>query len=212
MENVLVFAGGEPLNEDIVGDLPRGDLVVAADGGYDIAVDYGYRVDVLVGDLDSITTTDLPRHVIVEQHPADKDASDLELALDLVSREQPSRVIVIGASGGRLDHELAVANLLCSERFAEIEIDWISNRGRAFVIWNRRVIHGDVGGLLTLIPVHGDATGVTAKGVRWRLDDDRLAAGTTRGLSNVLESPVADIRVGSGCLLAVLTELPVDPG
>lgn len=212
MEDVLVFAGGEPLARHLTEDLPRGDLIVAADGGYDIAVECGYRVDVLVGDLDSISTTELPQHVIVEQHPTDKDASDLELALDLVSREQPSRVVVVGASGGRLDHELAVANLLCSERFAQMEIDWVSNRGRGYVIWDRRVIHGDVGGLLTLIPVHGDATGVTVKGVRWGLEDDRLAAGSTRGLSNVLEAPVADIRVESGCLLAVLTELSTDPG
>lgn len=212
MEEVLIFAGGESLEPALAEDLPRGDLVVAADSGYDMAVELGYRVDVLVGDFDSISTTDIPQHVIVERHPRDKEATDLELALELVNRESPTRIVVVGASGGRLDHELAVTGLLCSERWREIDIDWVSNRGIAFVIWNRRIIHGDVGATLTLIPVHGEATGVTTKGLRWELEDDRLPAGTTRGVSNVFESPVADIQVGSGCLLAVAVALSPEPG
>lgn len=205
METVLIFAGGEPLTSHLADDLPRGDLVVAADGGYDAAVDLGYRVDVLVGDFDSISTTDIPDHVIVERHPADKDATDLELALTLVARETPSRIVVIGASGGRLDHELAVAALLCSDRWAEIdEIDWLSNRGSAHVVRQRRIVHGDVGSVLTLLPMHGDAVGVRTKGLRWQLNGETLTAGATRGVSNLMDGPIADIQLDSGCLLAVI--------
>ncbi len=205
METVLVFGGGDPPLAEITDELPRADLVVAANGGYDIAVRLGYRVDVLVGDLDSITEREFPDHLILESHSPDKDATDLELALVLVvSQQVPSRVVVVGAAGGRLDHELAVASLLCSDRFAAVEeIDWISGRGSAHVIRGRRILHGDVGAHLTLIPMHGDATGVTSKGLQWALKDDTLTAGSTRGVSNVLRGPVADIRVGTGCLLAV---------
>lgn len=205
METVLIFGGGDPPHRRIVDDLPSADLVVAADGGYDLAVELGFRVDVLVGDLDSIIETELPDHLIVERHPTDKDATDLELALELVSREGPERVVVVGASGGRLDHELAVASLLCSGRFAGIEeIDWISERGSAHVVRGRRIIHGDVGAHVTLVPMHGDAYGVTTKGLKWALDDETLSAGSTRGVSNVLQGPVADIKVQDGCILVVL--------
>lgn len=206
METVLVFGGGESPLPRIVGELPHADLVVAADGGYDTAVRLGYRVDVLVGDFDSIAATELPDHLIQERHPENKDATDLELALMLVLREDPRRVVVVGAAGGRLDHELAVAGLLCSDRLAEIdEIDWVSDRGSAHVVRRRRAIHGDVGTVVTLTPIHGDATGVTTKGLQWELSDDTLVAGSTRGVSNVLVRPVADIKVETGCLLAVLT-------
>jgi len=202
---VLIFGGGDPLLPGMVDELPRADLVVAADGGYDIAVGLGYRVDVLVGDFDSVTATEFPDHVIVERHPEKKDATDLELALMLVLGEDPARLVVVGAAGGRLDHELAVAGLLCSDRFADIdEIDWVSHRGLAHVIRRRRLVHGDVGSRITLIPMHGDAHGVTTKGLEWELTADRLVAGSTRGVSNVLVHPVADIKVESGCLLAIL--------
>lgn len=207
METVLVFGGGDSPLPRIADDLPDADFVVAADGGYDIAVELGYSVDVLVGDFDSIVATDFPNHLILECHPPDKDATDLELALTLVSREDPSRIVVVGASGGRLDHELAVAGLLCSERFAGIdEIDWISDRGSAHVVRGRRIIHGDVGAHVTLISMHGDTSGVTTKGLKWTLDNETLPAGSTRGVSNVLHGPVADITVATGCLLVVLAD------
>ena len=34
----------------------RDDLVIAADGGYDALISHGYRCDVLIGDLDSISS------------------------------------------------------------------------------------------------------------------------------------------------------------
>lgn len=206
MSTILVFAGGDTPLPHIIDDLPRGDFVVAADGGYDTALEFGYAVDALVGDFDSISEAEIPEHVIVERHPVDKEATDLELALMLVARETPSRVVVVGASGGRLDHELAVAGLLCSERWDGIEeIDWVSNRGYAHVVRGARMIHGDVGALVTLVPMHGDAVGVTTKGLRWELRGETLPAGTTRGVSNVMEAPVASIQIGSGCLLVVVS-------
>jgi thiamine pyrophosphokinase len=203
METILIFAGGD--RADVADELPRADLVVAADSGYDSAVALGLRVDVLVGDMDSLVATEIPDHVVEERHPTDKDATDLELALDLVKRDDPVRVIVVGGAGGRLDHELATAELLCGSRWASIdELDWISERGLSHVIHGRRMIHGDPGQVISLIPVGGDAMGVTTKGLRWELNGETLPHGTTRGVSNEFRSPVADVRLGSGCLLAVV--------
>ena len=206
METALIFAGGDPLPSWLVNELPESGLVVAADGGYDQAVRLGFRVDVLVGDMDSIVSTGLPQHVLVERHPVDKDASDLELALELVCREHPDRVVVAGGAGGRLDHELANAGLLCSPRWEPIEeIDWLSSRGSGHVVRGRRILHGDQGETVTLVPFGGDAVGVSTKGLKWELRDETLPAGTTRGVSNVLNGPVVEIAVTSGCLLALVS-------
>jgi thiamine pyrophosphokinase len=114
--------------------------------------------------------------------------------------------MVIGAGGGRFDHELATAGLLCSERWAGIEeIDWVSSRGRAHVVRRRRILHGDIGALISLVPVGGAVTGITTRGLQWELGGEGLEAGSTRGVSNVMRAPVADIRVESGCLLVVFS-------
>ncbi len=205
MATVIVFAAGESPHPEVLGDLPEGAFVVAADGGYDIAEGLGHPVDVVIGDMDSIRTLELPPHVLVVRHPVDKDATDLELAMDMVMADNPERIVLVGGTGGRQDHEAATAALLCSPRYSPVdEIDWVSARGRAHVIRGRRLIHGDVGATISLIPMNGGVSAVTTTGLQWNLDDDHLGAGTTRGVSNRFVSPVAEIRVGSGVLLAVL--------
>ena len=212
MNTVLIFTGGEYLTESLEEEVPTADLIVAADSGYDHAVAQGYAVDLLIGDLDSIQTRDIPSRVVVERHRTDKDATDLELAFEKVVVQRPQRVVVIGGAGGRVDHELATAGLLCSERWSEIEeIDWVTGRGWAHVIRDRRIIHGDVGATLTLIPMGGDVSGVRTRGLRWDLRGETLHHGTTRGVSNEFTAPVADIRVELGCLLAVIPGLSAKP-
>jgi thiamine pyrophosphokinase len=205
MDTVLIFAGGDSPPDSLAGELPEADLIVAADSGYDVAVAAGFAVDVLVGDMDSIASEVIPGHVIVERHSPDKDSTDLELALEKVMSESPGRVVVVGGAGGRFDHELATAGLLCSERWRSIEeIDWVTGRGWSHVIRGRRIVHGDVGALISLVPMGGPAVGVNTKGLRWDLTDATLRPGTTWGVSNEFNGPVADIRLAEGCLLAVI--------
>lgn len=205
METILIFSGGDSPEPGVVDDLPAPDLVLAADGGYEVAIALGYRVDVLIGDLDSVQTDPLPDHVIVERYPVDKDQTDLDLAIELAVREDPTRVVVVGGSGGRHDHELANAALLCSERWDSIdELDWFSARSRAFVVRERRTIHGDVGTMVSLIPMGGQAEGVVTRGFMWELAGEDLPAGSTRGVSNKMRLPVVDIQVGAGKLLVVM--------
>jgi len=143
--------------------------------------------------------------VIIERYPAVKSATDLELALDRVVVERPARVVIVGGSGGRVDHELAGAALLTSDRWEDIdEIDWVTDRGWAYVVRKRRIIHGDVGATISLIPMGGPAIGVTTSGLHWPLADATLQHGTTHGVSNLFSGPVADIRLSGGCLLVVV--------
>jgi thiamine pyrophosphokinase len=186
-------------------ELPLADLVVAADSGYDLAVASGFAVDVLIGDMDSIVSEVIPGHVIVERHPRDKDATDLELALGRVIEEAPERIVVVGGGGGRVDHELAVASLLTSDRWAGVdEIDWVTDRGWSHVVKRHRILHGDVGDLVSLIPMGGPAHGVDTSGLRWNLRKATLFHGTTHGVSNEFAAPVANVHVAEGCLLAVI--------
>ncbi|MGH8914503.1 MAG: thiamine diphosphokinase [Acidimicrobiia bacterium] len=206
MDTILIFAGGDLPPSGLADDLPAADLIVAADSGYDIALHLGYRVDVLVGDMDSISSTQIPDHVIVESHPVDKDQTDLDLAIELALREDPGRVVIVAGTGGRFDHELSTSGLLCSGRWAGIEeIDWVSPRGWAHVLRRRRILHGDVGAIVSLIPIGGPATGVTTSGLKWELSGEDLESGSTRGVSNVMRSPMAEIKIDSGCLLVVFS-------
>ncbi len=197
---------GDPRAPSLDG-LPVADVVVCADSGADLALRLGLSVDVLVGDLDSISERSLAAversGAIVERHHADKDQTDLELALDVAMRHQPDDLIVIGGAGGRLDH--GYANLLALTNPA-ITVRVHARLGGAKVtpVTERAdiTISGQVGDLVSLLPV-GDVRGVRTSGLRWPLSGDDLAASSARGLSNVMLHPTATVAVDGGSLLVI---------
>jgi thiamine pyrophosphokinase len=205
IDSVLVLAGGEKLPPSIIEELPQGAYVIAADSGLDQARELGLTVHLLVGDLDSASPSALEwaAGVPTERHPVDKDATDLELALMAAARLDPVRVVVAGGAGGRLDHLLANAMLLCAPRFAGFQMEWVTAESRAHVVNATTRLHGSAGETVSLIPVGGAARGVATRGLRWTLAGQTLEPGTTLGVSNQMTGPVATISLEEGTLLVV---------
>ena len=140
--------------------------------------------------------------------PVDKDASDTELAVRAAIEDGADRVDLLGATGGdRLDHELANLMLLADPAFAGIELRAIagSTTVRAVRGGERLVLEGGAGDLVTLLPIAGDADGVTTTGLRWPLEKATLHMGRSRGLSNVVVGPDASVTLTDGVLLVVET-------
>ncbi|MGI9647391.1 MAG: thiamine diphosphokinase [Acidimicrobiia bacterium] len=204
-KTVLIFAGGEL--GDVAHVLPEADLVIAADSGLDHAQRLGRKVDLLVGDLDSVSTAGLEAArqagVEIEQHRTDKDATDLELSLAAAVRLGAAHIVVAGGGGGRIDHLLANAMLLASPGWAEIDVEWIVDSTRVVAIRHQATIRGSAGDIVTLLAIGEPADGVTTRGLEYELSDDVLLASSTRGVSNVLTGEEATISVRNGVLLAI---------
>ena len=186
--------------------------MIAADSGLEHAAALGLRVDVLVGDLDSASAHAVSAAeaagVRIERHPAAKDATDLELALDYALAAGATRVTVVSGGGGeRLDHHLAELVLLAAPRFAPLHLDARIGAARVVAIHAGEEVSltGAPGAVLTLLALGGPARGVTATGVRWPLAADTLQPGSTRGVSNEIVSSPVVVQLGGGSLLAVGT-------
>lgn len=202
-----MVSGGEALAHSAVEQVPDGALVVAADSGVDRAAEVGLGVDVAVGDFDSVDPVVLDEAVRsgthVVRHPAAKDQSDLELALDLAMSHRPGRIIVLGGHGGRLDHFFANALLLASPAYAGSEVVAYMGTARIAVVRTTATIGGRPGDLVTLLPVHGPAQGVRTRGLLYPLEREDLDPGTTRGLSNELNDAEAAVSLERGTLLVI---------
>ena len=206
-EVVVVVAGGSALDPAVAPAVPQGAVVVAADSGLEHAWRLGLDVSVLVGDLDSASPEAVAdaesAGVRVERHPAEKDATDLELALDAGLRLEPSRIVVLAGDGGRLDHLLSALLLLGSSRYASVAITAHFGRARVDVIRGEGELGGEPGELLSLVALHGPAEGVRTEGLLYPLDGETLEPGSSRGVSNVLTSRTARVSVEHGVLLAI---------
>ena len=207
LASALVFAGGEAPPADRLRDLDRSAVVIAADSGLDHALALGFAADIVVGDLDSVSPDALSRAraagADVESHPAEKDETDLELALRRAVALGVRHVTVIGGGGGRHDHLLANALVLAHDDYADLELDALVGTARLTVIRTRVELRGLPGSFLSLLPLGGPARGVRTEGLRYPLHDEALAPGTTRGVSNELLAPIAIVSLVDGVLLAV---------
>jgi thiamine pyrophosphokinase len=194
--------------------VPAARAVVAADGGLDRAAALGLDVDVVVGDLDSVSPEALEqagaRGVRVVRHPAAKDATDLELALDEAVALGATRVLVVASDSGRLDHLLASLLLLGAERYATLELDALVGSALVHVIRGGRVLRGTAGELVTLLALAGPAVGVTTDGLEYPLSGETLDPGSSRGVSNVFSGTEVQITVREGVLLAVRPTPPTE--
>ncbi len=182
-------------------------IIVGADGGTLYALDAGLIPDHVIGDLDSLPS-DLRQDLAdkgsrFHEHPPAKDETDLELAL-LWAAEQVSvsEIVVLGALGGRPDQALANLLLLALPTLEGHDVRMVGGA------WEIRLIHGgetlpvrgQPGETVSLLPLGGDARGVTTSGLRYPLEDETLHFGPARGVSNVLESEDATVNVDEGWL------------
>ena len=204
---VLLFTGGDPVDPSVALRLPADAYVIAADSGLGHAVALGRHVDLAVGDFDSVDLVALraaaDAGTTIERHPVAKDETDLELGLAAAVARGAARVIVVGGHGGRVDHFIAGALLLASDRFASVRITAHVGAAVLNVVRDEVVLAGEAGSLVSLLPVGGDAVGVWTDGLEYKLCGETLRAGSTRGVSNVLEATTATVTVGSGELLVV---------
>ena len=118
---------GRPPRGPGVPTLPADDAVLAADSGVDHAV--GPRPDrphsgggLRLGDRGRAAGVVDGGGTVAARHPAAKDATDLELALETACSFDPERIVVLGGHGGRLDHLLANALLLAGPALAGIDV------------------------------------------------------------------------------------------
>jgi thiamine pyrophosphokinase len=215
----IVVAGGDPVPPELMSVLPAASVVIAADSGADHAAALGLRVDTVVGDLDSISEPVLAAArrdgARVDEHPTEKDNTDLELALDEAFAAGVDEIVVVGGHGDRLDNSLANCATIASPRYAGVRMRAHLGATNLYVVRGGEpavVVAGAPGALFTLIPVHGDALGVTLTGLRYALHDEDLPAGTSRGVSNVFERATATIVLRGGTLVAVVPDPNQDPG
>jgi thiamine pyrophosphokinase len=207
----IIFANGKLSNPTAVPKriLP-GDMIVAADGGAGHCLKLNMNPDILIGDFDSIDPAQLQRlqqsGTQIIRHPARKDYTDLELALQHVQSLGVTHCLVFAGLGARWDQTLANLLLPATVELSQMRIDFIDGNQELTVLHSgdRHEILGRSGDTVSLIPLNADVHGVSTEGLEYPLADDRLVFGATRGVSNVLVGEHALVSIREGLLLCAI--------
>ncbi len=191
-----------------------GDRVIAADRGAAHVRAWGWPLHLLVGDLDSLGAEEAAHvaasGVPIITAPAAKDETDLELALAHALAQEADEIIICAALGGRTDHLLANVLLLARPELAGRRVTLADGRESIRLLRGSSApthleLSGAPGDLLSLLPLGGDASGVTTAGLQYPLYDETLFLGQARGVSNVFTGARAGITLRRGLLLVIHT-------
>lgn len=209
----LIFANGSthdgPMARRALAEAPDA-LMVAADGGARVARDYGVSLDVIIGDMDSVGDETLARleaqGVDILRYPAEKNETDLELALQWAAEQGIRWMRVFGAMGGRLDQTLANIYLLALPALRGCDVRLVSHNQAAWMLPpGDHTIDGAKGDTVSLIPVGGPVSAIKTQNLHYPLKNETLTFGPARGISNVMDGELAKVSFADGLMLVVHT-------
>ena len=185
-----------------------GEILIAANGGANHCLKYSLHPDYVIGDLDSLSEQDLASLRTTGSHiksyPARKDFTDLELAIQFSEQLGANELTIYAALGARWDQ--SIGNLLLPLAYPEIRIQLVDGSQEIHFIHENSLLslEGLPGDMISLIPLNGDVTGITTRGLEYPLEDAILRFGNTRGISNVMLDQHASIAIKQGVLLCVV--------
>ncbi|MBO5938938.1 MAG: thiamine diphosphokinase [Clostridia bacterium] len=200
----LIYIGGgiDPTN---ITEHPKGDdLTIAADAGFRNAQALGVKVDLLLGDFDSLGENEIPKDTERMSVPAEKDFTDTQLAVETAIRKGADDLVIIGGLDGRLDHTLS--NLAILED--------LSGKGVFATITNGQNRVRYLNSTSTLIPRSGyrylslltlseKAKGVSVEGCKYPLKNATLQRNFQYAVSNEITGNCALISVRKGGIYVI---------
>ena len=183
---------------------------LGVDRGALYVLDANLHLHGVFGDFDSISEEEL-NYVKNNcdqffEYPPEKDATDLELALEWAYRQRPVRVSIYGATGGRMDHALANIMMLTDEKHINegIQTRIVDNNNEItfFKPGSYAVKESDLK-YISFIPISAEVEGMTLVNFKYPLSNTTLTRGKTLSVSNELNFQSGTFSFTNGILLVV---------
>lgn len=225
-QTALLVCNGEPPDSTLAQRLAKdADLIIAADGGANVARKLGITPDVIIGDLDSITAATkrffsagkrlkplqgssglhvprpkgrgYTRFVKVSR----QDNTDLEKALDHLIEQKIQRATIIAATGKRLDHTLGNLSVIWNYT-KKINLIFVGDDWTAIPVGREQRLAAKKGTTVSLLPF-GVCSGITLRGLQYPLTNATMKVGEI-GVSNVVSKSPFSVQVKKGNVLLMV--------
>ena len=203
MTEAVIVSGGN-IQKDFALDFLRKNknkdyYMIAADRGLEFFMETGLVPDAAVGDFDSLSPEGLQ---------PEKDDSDTQHTVNYAIEKGAEKILILGATGSRIDHLLANLELLLLGQKKGAEISLVDKNNYITLIKSGTVLQKEeqFGTYVSFFPLGGDVTGLTLTGFRYPLRRHCLKAedcGLT--VSNEITEGSAKVEFESGSLLMLMT-------
>jgi len=192
-----VIGAGDFLNNNINKEFD--DYVICADGGYLNAKESKLKVDLILGDFDSLSI--IPDDIAIIRVSSIKDETDTCLAIKEGIKRGYTKFVLLGCLGKRIEHSLANITLL--QTFEKYDIRIKDDDLEMFILDQNNIYeivekHGYVS-LFSITPT----TTLSIKGLKYELENYKLTNKFPLGIDNEAIGGQATINVNKGKLLVI---------
>lgn len=214
-KKACLFLNGEIKNIAVIESTFKQEkygLVIGVDGGANYLKKMGVAPDYIVGDLDSIDEDFISffKNMGTEfkKYPEKKNETDTELAIWLAKDLGATSIDLYGALGGRVDHEIANIQLLYYILERGLAPRIIDDKVEIYIVGDSPlIIKGEPGEIISTMPIHVHARGVTLEGLEYQLEKYDMEYSKPRGISNVMLGHECRIDLEEGRLLVIKNKL-----
>ncbi len=218
MKTCLLISGG-PLDLSFAKDFLKNrnyDFAVAADAGFSACLELGIHPDLLVGDFDTFGREKIQSYLSdpkyrIEIHRPEKDETDTELAFRRIREAGFCEVDVLGALGGRLDHEISNIHLLVHEMRKGLQANCYDAKNRIYILDSEQKNEYNFsrsrqyGTYVSFLPITERVKGITLTGFKYPLQDKDISIFNNPSLcvSNEILEETAVISLKEGILMCI---------
>lgn len=183
-------------------------VLVAADSGADYLLKKKIIPDIVIGDMDSISTNTLEfckKNSITLLFNKEKDETDTELAVRWCSSNKIKEALIINSLSKRFDHSMGVVSNLILAEILGVNCRVESTGETLYAVLGRfEKENVNPGTVISLIPVTGKVEKVTTEGLKYSLNEEDLYSHSTRSISNIALEDKISVSLKKGILLVSL--------
>ncbi len=213
---------------DKKGNKKDGIYLLAVDRGLECLLRLKINPDEVIGDFDSVSDEArmaiglepknksnkkkddqeqfvfdvLPYHI--RQLDVHKDQTDTEEAVRFAMRYLRGDIVILGATGTRIDHVLGNISILGLGVLSGFHISLVDEHNRISLVKDEMVItkKEQFGDYVSIVP-YTDDTYVTLTGFQFNVDNKHMKRNLSLGISNVIEEDEAKIVVNNGVAIVI---------
>ena len=217
MKDVIIVSGGN-IHKDFALDFLKKNktentCLIAADRGVEFFMGTDLEPDVAVGDFDSLSAEgakymETLKHTEIRRLKPEKDDSDTQSAANYAIEQGTERIMILGATGNRIDHLMANFGLLMLGKTKQVQIVLVDAYNYMSLIESGMILKKEeqFGKYVSFFPIEGEVTGLTLKGFKYPLNSYTLKvedSGLT--VSNEISDPEAEVTFETGKLLMIMS-------
>ena len=217
MKDTIIVSGGN-IHKDFALDFLKKNktentCLIAADRGVEFFMGTDLEPDVAVGDFDSISAEgakymETLKHTEIRRLKPEKDDSDTQSAANYAIEQGTERIMILGATGSRIDHLMANFGLLMLGKTKQVQIVLVDAYNYMSLIESGMILKKEeqFGKYVSFFPIEGEVTGLTLKGFKYPLNSYTLKvedSGLT--VSNEISDPEAEVTFETGKLLMIMS-------